>query len=68
MTSQIVRRLEVLEESMGARELPQVRITLDFVESYEGRPTGKVTRVRYVGGELISEETFWVDPETLLRR
>ena len=65
-TSLLLHKLEQLEERMGARDLPQFQFILDFVESDEGRPTGKVTRVRSVGGEKISEETLWVDPETLL--
>jgi hypothetical protein len=52
---------------MGARDVPRVEITLDFVEASEGSPTGKVTRVRRVNGEEI-EETFWMDPQILLQR
>jgi hypothetical protein len=67
-TNQIVQKLQALEERMGARDLLQRVFVLDFVESNEGRPTGKVTRVRWVAGEKTSEEEFWLDPETLLRR
>jgi hypothetical protein len=65
--SQIVRRLEALEERMGAREMPRIQFTRLYVEACDGRPTGNVTRVRQVNGEEISEE-IWIDPEILLRR
>jgi hypothetical protein len=42
MTNQIVRRLEALEESMGARDdQPQFSIEVVFVD-----PTGKITGTR----------------------
>jgi hypothetical protein len=50
---------------MGARDLPQPQITIDFVESDEGHPTGRIKRVRWVGGEKISEEKIRVDPCSL---
>ena len=67
-TSQITHKLELLEERMGARELPQIKITIDFVETEEARPTGRIKRIRWVDGEEISREELRVDPETLLRR
>jgi hypothetical protein len=67
-TSQIVHKLEALEERMGARELPPPKITIDYVESCDGRPTGKITRVHWVGEEKIREETLQVDPATLRGR
>jgi hypothetical protein len=45
-----------------------IQVTIDFVESNgEGRPSGWIKRVRWLGGEKISEEKIRVDPETLLR-
>jgi hypothetical protein len=66
--SQVVHKLERLEEQMGARDLPQLQITIDFVESHEACPTGRIKRVRWLGGEKISEEKIHVDPATLLGR
>ena len=41
MTSQIVRRLEVLEESMGARDdQPRFKIEVVFIDPTTGKITG----------------------------
>jgi hypothetical protein len=68
-TTQILHKLEQLEERMGARELPQYIFIIDYVESCEGTPTGRVTRVRYGGGgQILSEEEIEVPVEELLHR
>jgi hypothetical protein len=68
-TSQIVNKLQQLEERMGACDVPRMEFIPDYVEASDGSPTGKVTRVRYgSSGQIISKEELWVDPETILQR
>jgi hypothetical protein len=45
INQQIVRRLEALEESMGAGDVPPPDIELVFVEPVEGCPGGRIKRV-----------------------
>jgi hypothetical protein len=66
MTNQILRRLEQLETSMGTRDdVPHFNIIIDYVEAADGRPMGRVTRVRYSGSREVSQEEMFVDPATL---
>jgi len=68
ITTQTMRRLEQLEARTDMHDDQPIQVTIDFVESNgEGRPSGWIKRVRWLGGEKISEEKIRVDPETLLR-
>jgi hypothetical protein len=68
-TTQIMHKLEALEQRMGARELPQRVWIIDYVEGCEGAPTGKVLRVRYgAGWQILSEEEIEVPINELILR
>jgi len=56
MTSQTLRRLEKIEELVTPREVPFPRFTILYVEAADGRPTGRVIRVRHSGDQIIEEE------------
>jgi hypothetical protein len=66
MTNQILPRPEQLETSIGTRDdVPRFNITYDYVEAADGRPTGRATRIRYIGGREVSQEEMFVDLATL---
>jgi hypothetical protein len=68
-TNQILHKLEALEERMGAPDLPRPEFVISFVESADGYPTGRVTRVRYGdSGQIISQEEVFIDPAILRHR
>ena len=46
MTSQILRRLEKIEDMMTPDDVPKPKIALMYVESADGYPTGRVLIVR----------------------
>jgi hypothetical protein len=56
MTSQILSRLEKIEALMAPREVRFPRFTILYVDAADGRPTGRVTRVRHSGDQIIEEE------------
>jgi hypothetical protein len=53
MTSQILRRLGKIEALMAPDDVPKPKITLIYVESADGSPTGKVLIVR--DGQEVEE-------------
>ena len=65
MTSQILRRLGKIEKLLAPHEL-KVKIELLFVESRDGRPTGRVRRAEYGEGGLKHLGEDEMDPELLL--
>jgi hypothetical protein len=45
---------------MGRPDLPRPEFVISFVESADGYPTGRVTRVRYGdSGQIISQEELF---------
>jgi hypothetical protein len=45
---------------------PRFVFVLDYVEAADGRPTGKVERVKYDSrGQEVSREELFVDPDEL---
>jgi hypothetical protein len=51
---------------MGPRELPQLVFVIDYVQSDNGSPTGQVKRVRYSGGQILSEEEIELPIDELI--
>jgi hypothetical protein len=50
---------------MGTHDLPQLVFVIDYVQSDNGSPTGQVKRVRYSGGQILSEEELAIPVEEL---
>jgi hypothetical protein len=50
----------------GGNDVPRFSFTIDYIESADGRPTGKVERVKYDShGQVTSREELLVDPDEL---
>jgi hypothetical protein len=47
-------------------DVPKFNITIDYIESADGAPTGRVTRVKHdTRGQITSREELFIDPATL---
>ena len=66
--NQIARKLEQLEARMALPEPMKFDWVILYVEAENARPTGRCTRVRYRGGQKISEEEIVVPVEELLAK
>jgi hypothetical protein len=57
----IRHRVDRLEESMGARDVPRPHIVLVYVHAADGWPTGEITIVE----DGRPDRTEWRDPEEI---
>jgi hypothetical protein len=53
---------------MVPRDVPIPNFVILYVEAEDGRPTGRVKRVRHSGGRLIEEEEITMPVEEILAR
>jgi hypothetical protein len=51
---------------VGGNDVPRFSFTIDYIESADGHPTGRVERVRYDSrGQEVSRGELFVDPAEL---